>query len=124
ATLGRRKGTRLVRFSLAPEFWLRQQHIEYGQLLDLTDDKVQEGGRELIDVHLKTCAPCREDVQSFIAFRKQIAPEMKVSYAPVALEPAREKSAWWQPLRGLAWKPIYAAALALLAITIVIAALL
>lgn len=122
ATLGRQKGTTRTSFTLAPEFWLRHQHIDYEQLVEFTDNKLQAADRELIDVHLQTCVPCREDVQSFIAFRKQIAPEMEVSYDPVALEPARQKFTLWHPLQDLAWKPIYAAALALLATAIVIAA--
>jgi hypothetical protein len=122
-TLRQQKGTTHVSFTLAPEFWLRHEHLAYEQLVEFTDNKLDAPDRELVDVHLQTCAPCWEDVQSFLAFRKQIAPEMAVSYAPVVLEPAHDKLTWWNPLRGLPWKPIYAAAIVLIAIALVIAAL-
>jgi hypothetical protein len=50
-------------------------------------------------------APQRE--QCLPPVQTEIAPEMKVSYAPIEQEPTREGTSaanWWQ---GLAWKPIY-----------------
>ncbi len=122
-TLGRQKGTTTVSFTLAPEFWLRHHHINYEQLVEFADNKLDATERELIDLHTKVCAPCQEDVRSFLTFREQIASEMQVSYAPVVLEPVREKSPWWNSWRGLAWKPIYAAAIVLIGIALIIAAL-
>jgi predicted anti-sigma-YlaC factor YlaD len=123
ATLGRQKVGTMVSFTLAPEFWLRHEHLAFEHLVKSTENKLDAADRELIDVHLETCAPCREDVQSFLAFRKQIEPEMAISYIPVVLEPTHEKITRWNPLRGLAWKPIYAAAILLIAIALIIGAL-
>jgi len=72
----------------------------------LADNKLDTEDRELIDLHLKICALCEEDIRSFLAFREQIEPEMNVSYAPIILRPAREMLSssridWW---RVLAWK--------------------
>jgi predicted anti-sigma-YlaC factor YlaD len=122
ATLGRHRGVADLSFTLAPEFWLRHEHIDYEQLVELADNKLDATDRELIDLHLKVCPPCREDVRSFLAFREQIAPELKVSYAPVEREPAREGRTWSSWWRGLAWKPIYAAAVVVIGIAIVIGA--
>jgi hypothetical protein len=91
ATLGRQNVGTTVSFTLAPEFWLRHEHLDYEQLVEFTENKLDAADRELIDVHLETCAPCREDVQSFLAFRKEIATEMKMSYVPVLLKPATKK---------------------------------
>jgi hypothetical protein len=77
----------------------------------------------LIELHLNVCASCQEDVRSFLAFREQIAPELEASYTPVVLEPAREKIPWWNSWRGLAWKPIYAAAIVLMGIALIIGGL-
>ncbi len=118
ATLGRQKGTTALSFTLAPEFWLRREHIDYEQLVKLADKKLDATDRELIDLHLKVCPPCREDVRSFLAFREQIAPELEVSYAPVAPEPTRG-SPWWTGWRRLAWKPIYGAAILLMGIALI-----
>jgi hypothetical protein len=124
ATVALRRGGEAVRFTLAPEAWIRHEHLEYEQLVMLADDTLDSVGRELIDLHLKICAQCREDARSFLAFRKQIAPELKVSYAPVMLEPVREKFSWWKSWRGLTWKPIYAAAVVVIGIALVIGAVL
>jgi len=121
-TLGRRRDGSPISFTLSPEFWLRHAHIDYEQLVDLADSKLDTEDRESIDLHLKICAPCEEDIRSFLAFREQIEPEMNVSYAPIIRQPAREtwsssRIGWW---RGLAWKPAYAVAIILIGIAIII----
>lgn len=123
ATLGRYRGIMPFSFTLAPEFWLRHDHIDYEQLVELAENKLDTTDRELIDFHVKVCTPCREDVRSFLVFREQIVPEMEVSYAPIVLESAREKFTWWNSWRGLAWKPIYAAAILLFGIALIIGGL-
>lgn len=120
ATLSRQRGTTPVSFSLAPELWLRHEHIGYEQLVELAENKLDATDRELVDLHLKVCPPCREDVRSFLAFREKIAPEMEVSYAPVAQQSVREKFSWLSLWRGLAWKPVYAAAVVVVGIALVI----
>jgi len=119
-TLGRQKGTISLSFTLAPEFWIRHEHIDYEQLVELADKKLDSSNRELIDLHLKVCPPCREDVAGFLAFREQIAPELQLSYAPVGLEPARKTFSWSNSWSGLAWKPVYVAAVVVIGIALVI----
>src|SRR5690242_12154023 len=106
-TLGRRRDGSRISFTLSPELWLRHAHIDYEQLVDLADNRLDTEDRELIDLHLKICATCEEEVRSFLAFREQIEPEMNASYAPIIPQPARETLSssrinWW---RGLAWTP-------------------
>ncbi len=120
-----REGT-AVRFTLAPEAWLRHEHLEYEQLVALADNTMDGSDRELVDLHLKVCARCGEDVHSFLAFREQIEPELAVSYAPavsLAQQPRATFSGptWW---RGLAWKPIYATTVLIIAIAVIAALLL
>ena len=120
--LGRQREGSPVSFTLSPEFWFRHEHVDYEQLVNLADNKLDTEDRELIDLHLKLCAPCKEDVRSFLAFREEIEPEMEVSYAPIGRQPGRDTLSsspinWW---RGLAWKPAYAAAIVLIAIAIII----
>jgi hypothetical protein len=122
STLRRQREVTDLSFTLAPEFWLRHEHLDYDQLVDLGDDKLDAADRELIDVHLKICPPCREDVRSFLAFREQIAPEMRVSYAPVEKESAREWLSWVSWWDGRTWKPVYSAALVVIGIALVIGA--
>ena len=57
-------------FSLEPEFWFRHDHLEFEDLVSIADETVDSELKEIFDIHLKTCARCRADVRSFLAFRK------------------------------------------------------
>jgi len=123
-TLGTQRDGSAVSFTLSPEAWLIHEHIEYEQLVELADNKLDSADRELIDLHLEICAPCEEAVRSFLAFREQIEPEMSISYAPTRRQPAHDTLSsspisWW---RGLTWRPAYAAAVILIGIAIIIGA--
>ncbi len=122
STLRRQREVGDLSFTLAPEFWIRHEHVDYEQLVEYAERKLDATDRELIDVHLKVCSPCQEDVQSFLDFREQIAPELRVSYAPTGREPAHERLPWVSWWRGVAWKPVYSAALVVIGIALVIGA--
>lgn len=107
-------------FSLTPEFWLRHEHLDYDQLVELAEGRLDTTERESIDAHLKICSVCEEDVRSFLVFREQIAPELKMSYPAIVTKPTRAPLDWWDTWRGLTWKPIYAAAIVVIGIAIVI----
>jgi hypothetical protein len=101
-------------------------HVDFEQLVDLADladDKLDATTREIIDIHLKVCGTCREDARSFLAFRKQSAREMEVTYGPTGHASTRDGFAglpWW---RSLGWKPAYGlAAVVLAAVVLVIVA--
>lgn len=120
SALRRQRQVADLSFTLAPEFWLRHEHVDYEQLVEFAEGKLDATDRELIDVHLKVCPACSEDVKSFSAFREQIAPELAVSYAPMEQEPAHERfPCWWN---GRNWKPVYSAALVAIGIALVIGA--
>ena len=120
AELNHQRGSIPFSFTLDPEFWFRDDHVDFDLLVGLADETLDQDTQEIIAIHLKTCERCREDVRSFLAFRKASAGEMNVSYArpdyesiqnPVAAAP------WW---RGLT-RPSYAiAAVVLLAIAVLI----
>lgn len=57
-------------FTLAPEFWFQHDHLDFDQLVGLADEKLDASTREIIDIHLSTCEKCREDVRSFLAYRR------------------------------------------------------
>ncbi len=63
-----------------------------------------------MDIHVSVCPICREDLRSFLTFRKQIEPELLVRYGPGTKKaPHREiELSNWR--RRFAWKPAYAAA--------------
>lgn len=122
-TLAQQRGSAHISFSLAPEFDLRHEHVDFEQLVQIADNQLDATEREVIDIHLKTCESCREDVRSFLAFHDQLEPALSIRYGPSpAQAPGRTFSlwSWW---RDLAWKPAYAAAIVVIAIGLVIAAL-
>ena len=57
-------------FSLEPEFWFRHDHLEFEDLVSIADEMLDDELKEIFDIHLKTCRGCREDLSSFLAFRK------------------------------------------------------
>ncbi len=107
-------------FTLEPEFWFRHDHVDFDQLVALDDNTLEGETEEMINIHLKTCEICREDLRSFLAFREATAGEMNVSYGPTYYEPGDEISGalWWQRLQR---RPVYAmAAIVLIAVAIFI----
>jgi hypothetical protein len=72
---------------------------------------------EIVNIHLRTCETCREDVRSFLAFR---ARETDLSYARPEYKTTHETGAvsWWQRLQT---RPAYAAAaIVLVAVAVLI----
>jgi hypothetical protein len=111
-------------FTISPESLLRHEHIQYEQLVGLVENKLDATDKEIIDTHLKACATCREDVRSFLAFKNQLEPELRVRYGPAAAMPAGKKAFWADWWRGLAWNPAYAAAVVLIGIALIVGAVL
>jgi hypothetical protein len=105
--LRRQRPSADIGFTLAPEFWFQHDHLDFEQLVSLADNKLDKELREIIDIHLSVCGTCREDVRSFLEFRKKTAPEMEVSYGAVRREPVRPARVSWWPLP---WEPVYAVA--------------
>src|SRR6185369_7407565 len=108
--LKRQHGPVPFNFTLEPEFWFRNEHLDFDQLVGLADDTFDEETREIINLHLSTCDSCREDVRSFLAFREATAGEMNVSYGAKHYEPDDEiRVAPWRRQR-LPRRPVYAVA--------------
>jgi hypothetical protein len=106
-----------LKITLAPEFQFRHEHVDFEQLVRLANETMDVSEREILDVHLKVCASCHEDVRSFLAFREQIDNETEPA---IAAEPTWENLSWFAWWRGLAWNPAYAAAVILIGIALVI----
>jgi len=68
--LRRRVGAGPFTFSLEPEFWFQHDHLQFEDLVSIADETVDHELREIFDIHLKTCRGCREDITSFLAFRR------------------------------------------------------
>lgn len=121
-TLRSQKGSAAISFTLEPEFWLKHEHVDFDQLVGFAESTLDATDQEIVDIHLNGCESCREDVRGFLAVRNEIEPELQVRYGPATHKPRHHEVqvlSWW---RGLAWKPVYAAAAVLVGIAIVIGA--
>lgn len=93
--------------NLTPEHWLKNEHLEYEDLVALADGNLDEIEREMVSLHLKACGRCQEDVASFLEHRRQIEPELKVRYSPAGRRAfaGRFLARWsWSTVN---WRPVY-----------------
>lgn len=112
-TFQQRRNYAPVVIDLSPEKWLRDEHLDYEWLTAYVDDAMEKDGLEMTEVHLKLCGQCREEVEEFIAWRREIAPELKVRYVPDDRAALRKWSLGsWSWLK-IARKPAYAFAILL-----------
>lgn len=103
--------------NLSPEFWFVDEHLDYDQLVDLVDERMDEEEREITSLHLRTCVRCRGDVQSFLEYRREIEPEMQISFAPGEERTSNGRSPSWWRWPWAHWRPVYGTAvLAVLAV--------
>jgi hypothetical protein len=119
-TVRQQTGSVPVSFNLAPEFWLGHEHLDYEQLVQIANQKLDATERQMIDAHLRICATCREDVRSFLGMRDDIAADVSARYAPRAQERSRRGLPPWSWWRAVGWKPAYAAAVVLITIALVV----
>src|ERR1044072_8480773 len=89
--LKRQRGSVPFNFTLEPEFWFQHDHIDFDQLVGLGDKTLDQETEEIINIHLKPCESCREDVRSFLAFRNATAREMNVSFGPMDYESSHDR---------------------------------
>jgi len=115
--LRRQRGSAPFNFSLDPEFWFRDDHLDFDLLVELADKTLDQEMEEIVNIHLKTCEMCREDVRSFLASREATAREVNISYVRPEYQASHVGSTpWWQRLQS---RPVYAvAAIVLLAFAI------
>ncbi|HEY6805314.1 MAG TPA: hypothetical protein VI306_17185 [Pyrinomonadaceae bacterium] len=67
-------------FSLEPEFWFRNDHLDFESIVALIGNTLDPVLEEIHNIHLKTCESCREDIRYFEAFRQTTARELNGSY--------------------------------------------
>lgn len=82
--LAERRGGLPLRFSLASEAWLAQEHLSDTEVIAYLDQSGDATEQEMAELHLAGCAACRAQVQSLRAFRRVTVAEMRVLYQPRA----------------------------------------
>lgn len=70
--LRRQTGSGPFTFSLDLEVCFRDDHLVFEDLVMIADQTLESEPelKEIFDAHLRTCQECREDVRSFLAYRK------------------------------------------------------
>jgi len=120
--LTKQRGSASFRFTLNPQVLFKHDHVDFEQLVDLAEGKLDRINREILEIHLSGCDDCREDVRSFLAFRNEMEPELLIRYGPAAPKPQHEVKRFGSWSRFFPWKPAYAAAfIVILGIAIVVA---
>ncbi len=94
--------------SLSPELLFRHEHLEFDQLVSLADNNLDDEDREITNIHLHTCKRCREDVRSFLEFRRQIESAMSFSSAPAQPVKWPEKLSGFWRWPEVRLRPLYA----------------
>ena len=100
--------------SIGPAFWLKDEHLEYEQIVSYADQLMDSDERELYSEHLGLCGRCREDFESFLAHRRETEWELSTRYGPAV--PAVRGVAMAPRWVGGLWGRLAAAALILLAL--------
>src|SRR5262245_52604994 len=97
-----------VSLNLSPELLFRHEHLDFDQLVSLADDNIDDEDREIINIHLCVCGRCREDVRSFLEFRRQIESAINISPAPGQPVKWTEKLSGWLYRPKAQLRPLYA----------------
>jgi hypothetical protein len=119
---GRRDKTRSV--SLSPADWFRHEHLDYDRLESFAENRLDAEETAIVNLHLETCAVCREDVRSFLEFKEATENEPPQRRAPELHSPAPEEpSSGWKP-SAIRRKPAYTVAALLIIGSAVLAAIL
>ncbi|MCI0659903.1 MAG: zf-HC2 domain-containing protein [Acidobacteria bacterium] len=108
-TFQRRRNFAPVTIDLSPHFWFKDDHLEYEQMVGMVENTLDDEDREIIDIHLETCARCREDLRSFREFVRQIEPAIRASHLPEN----RKTFTWWK-WPAIEWKYGYVAAVVII----------
>jgi hypothetical protein len=104
-TFQRRRNYSPVTINLSPEYWFRDDHLDYEQMVELVENRLDDKDQGIINIHLEACAQCSEDLRSFREFVRQIEPAVRASQLP-----KRQKTSTWWKWPVIDWKFGYAAA--------------
>jgi hypothetical protein len=88
-----------ISLNLSPELLFRHEHLDFDQLVSLADGNIDDEDNEIVNIHLRACERCREDVRSFMEFRRQI--ESAINSSPAIGQPVK----WTEKLSGWVYRP-------------------
>ncbi len=107
-TLKRERGDKPTSVSLSLADWFRHEHLYYDQLESFAENRLGAEDAAIVNLHLETCAVCREDVRSFLEFKEVTENELPQRRAPEPRSPAPKKLPSESSPSANRWKPAYA----------------
>ena len=84
-----------VSLNFSPELLFRHEHLDFDQLVSLADDSLDDEDKEIVNIHLRACNHCREDVRSFMEYRRKIESAINIGPAPGQPVKLTEKLSGW-----------------------------
>lgn len=69
-------------FSLSEEDWFKDDHLEFDDIVGLTEDRLDAEYAEILNIHLRVCKRCRAAVEDLKEFKRELEPELSVRYLP------------------------------------------
>ncbi len=121
-TLKRERGDKPVSVNLSLADWFRHEHLDYDQLESFAENRLDAEDTAIVNLHLETCAVCREDVRSFLEFKEITESEPHQRRAPEPRSPAPVKLPSEGKPSASRWKPAYAVAALLIIGSAILAA--
>jgi anti-sigma factor RsiW len=109
-TLKRERGDKPVSVSLSLADWFRHEHLDYDQLESFAENRLDAEDTAIVNLHLETCAVCREDVRSFLGFKAATENEPPPRREPEPRSPAPKKPVSERKPSANRWKPVYTVA--------------
>lgn len=104
-----------VVISLSPAIWLKDEHLDYEDLVAYADGSLTRDEGQMAERHLQLCRHCRADATEFAAWYKESEAELRIRYAPTPRERQVENASRWNWLMVFTRKPAYAFGLVLVA---------
>ncbi len=123
-TLKREGENKPTSISLSPANWFRHEHLDYDQLESFAENRLDAEETAIVNLHLETCAVCREDVHSFLEFKKATENELHPRPTPGPRSPKAKKPSSGGKPSGNRWKPAYTFAALLIIGSAILAAIL
>jgi hypothetical protein len=123
-TLKRVRGDKPIAVNLSPADWFRHDHLDFDRLESFAEKRLDAEETAIVNLHLETCAVCREDYHSFVEFRDVTENKHHPRQTPRPHSPATRKLFSGRKRPAFRWKPAYTVAALLIIGSAIIAAIL
>lgn len=123
-SLNKAKRDKPISINLSAASWFRNEHLDYHELEALVENRLDDEDKQIVNLHLETCADCRDQARSLLAFIESPEYERSMRYAIEERRPWSEGLiAWWNQSADR-WKLAYTGAALVILTFAILAAIL